>query len=137
MNIGTTTGNLLGLAIFAAISALVIKLAVKLVSGKGVGFAKPFIISFVSVSAAVLIQMCFDDVRSRSAFIDALPGFIFFLSCWLLNAQLIKYGGEINSRSYGKTFLVTVLQGVGLLIIMTVFSLVLTAILSSISAPSR
>jgi len=124
-------GYLIGLAIISAISALFIKLGVKLAAKKTVGFGVSFGISFVSFLAALLVQTFFDDVRAKSSFVQILPGFVFFLSCWLLNAQFVKYGEADNPRSYGKAFLATVVQCAALFIVIMAFSLALIAILSS------
>jgi hypothetical protein len=124
-------GYLIGLAIISAISAGLILLVVRLLYKQKVAFTNAFVISFISALGALFGQMLFDNVSSKSSFIEALPGFVFFLLCWLLNAQFIKYGEAEGSKSYGKAFLVTTVQCVLLFIFILVFSLGLMAALSS------
>ena len=132
MNINIIIGYLIGIAIIAAISSLFIKLAGKLVAAKSIEFGKGFVISFISLLAALFFQMLFDGVRPRASLVEVLPGFIFFFVCWLLNTQWVKYGNENNQRSYGKAFLVTLVQCVGLFIAMLVSFLGLFAVLQRI-----
>lgn len=115
-------GYLIGIAIISAVSALFLKLSAKLVVKKSVGFAIAFIISFVSVLAAGFVQDLTD--HKQSPFWTVSPAIVFFLSCWLLNALFVKYGGESVSLGYARAFPVTALQCAGLFVFMLVLSLV-------------
>jgi len=130
-------GYLIGLAIISAVSATLILLAVRLFYKQKTAFTNAFVISFLSFLAALFVQMLFDEARPKSSFVEVLPGLVFFLSCWLLNAQFVKYGAEDSSKNYGKAFLITAAQCVALFIIGIVFSLGLLAVISSMSPPQR
>lgn len=126
-------GYLIGIAVICSGSALLTNLAIRLFIKQKVSFARVFLISFVSVAAALLVQIFFDDVRTGNAYIEVLPGIVFFLLCWMLNVQFVGYG-ENNSRSYGKAFLVTIVHSVALFAGGTIFFLALFAVLSSIAS---
>lgn len=133
MLIGYLAGRLIGIAFISAVSALLAKLAIRLLYKQKVTFARTFLISFVSVLAALLVQIFFDDVRAGNTYLEVLPGLVFFLTCWMLNVQFIEYG-ENNARSYGKNFLVTMVHCVALFTVGMIFSLVLLAGLSSVAS---
>jgi hypothetical protein len=128
-------GYLLGIVIISAVSALFIKLGVRLVAKQSVDFAKSFAVSVISFLGTFFAQDIFGGIRSESSFIAAAPACVFFLLCWLLNAQFIGYGDEDDSRNYGKAFLVTVIQCAALFITGLVFSFLLIALLMSIGPP--
>lgn len=124
-------GYLLGIAIISAISALYIKLGVRLVGNRNITFAKAFVVSAVSFLAAFFAQDLLTRTGSESSLFAAMPAFVFFFVCWLLNTQFIRYGEE-NSKNYGKAFLVTVIQCFALFLTGMIFSFVLIAVLSSL-----
>ena len=124
-------GYLIGVAIISSVNALFIILAVRIFTARKTSFGKAFGISFVSFIAALFSQMLFDGVRPKSSFIEALPGFIFFLSCWLLNAQFIRYDEQEDSKNYGKAFAATLIQCVVGFIFGLVFFFVLFGFLMS------
>ena len=121
-------GYLIGIAIFSAISAGLIKLAAKLATKTAVRFGTAFVISAVSFLAALFSQMLFDGASSQNSFLQVLPGLVFFVSCWLLGVQFIGYGEIDGKKSYAKAFLVTLLQCVGLFAISIIFSILLFGI---------
>jgi hypothetical protein len=128
-------GYILGVAIISTISALFIKLAVKLVAQKSVDFTKSFVISAISLLGTFFAQDLLNGIRSNSSLIAAVPAFVFFLLCWLLNIWFVKYGDEDDSRNYGKAFLVTVIQCALLVITSLILSFLFISILMAIGSP--
>ena len=130
-------GYLIGITIISAVSALLIKLAARLTIKKSVVLAAAFIFSLVSFLIAFFVQDLLDNRSGeQSPFLAVLPGFVFFLSCWLLNAQFVKYDGE-EFPGNAKVFLVTIIQCVSLFIIIAIFSFVLISGLIYLGSPGK
>ncbi|CAN5679589.1 hypothetical protein BH20ACI4_BH20ACI4_30580 [soil metagenome] len=113
-------GFSIGIAVGSALSALFIKLFARLIVKKSTGFVAAFIISFISFLAAIFIQDL--TARKPETVWAVIPGVIFFLFCWLLNAQFLKYGAENENIGYGKTFFVTFLQCIALFFALLILS---------------
>ena len=123
-------GYLIGIAIFAAVSAVLIKLAARIATTT-VTFWKGFVVSGVAILAALFTQILFEGLRAENSFVQVLPGLVFFASCWLLGVQFIGFGAIDGQKSYAKAFLVTLLQCIGLFIISIIFSILLLGIFTA------
>ncbi len=130
MNINILFGELVGLAIISSLSALFIKLGVKLVGKKSIGFGRAFLISFVALLVAFVFQDLFASSKAASSILATLPAFLFFVLSWLFNFLFIKYSDN-ESRHVGKAFLVTVIQSAALFVSLMILSLLFTVILLS------
>ena len=124
-------GYLIGIAIFAAISSVLIKLAASVAAKTRVTFLKGFVLSGVSFLAALFTQILFEEMRAENSLFQVLPGVVFFATCWLLGVQFIGYGKIDGQKSYTKAFMVTLLQCVGLFVISIIFSVLLLGILTA------
>ncbi|MEO6589999.1 MAG: hypothetical protein ABIP06_11920 [Pyrinomonadaceae bacterium] len=113
-------GYLIGIAIFSAISAFFLKISAKLVVKKSVGFTAAFVISIISFLAALFIQDL--TAHKQQSFWAVLPGIVFFLTCWLLNINFVKYGQEDESIGYAKSFLITLVQCIALFTVVVILS---------------
>lgn len=123
-------GYLIGIAILSTISAMFIKLGVKIVAKETTSFAGAFVISAISLLGAFFAQDLFNTVGSQSSFVQAAPAFVFLFLSWLLISQFIKFGGEGNSKNYVKSFLVAIIQSVALFITGIIFSILLVILFS-------
>ena len=128
-------GYLVGIAIVSVVSALLLKLGAKLIVKKSASFVAAFVISFISFLAAIFIQNL--TMHKQESFWAVLPGIVFFISCWLLNAQFLKYGGEKEGINYGKSFLVTLFQCVALFVVLMILSVVFVSGLMLLGNQSR
>ena len=128
-------GYLIGIAIFGAVSAVLIKLAARIATTTTttttVTFWKGFVVSGVAILAALFTQILFEGLRAENSFVQVLPGLVFFASCWLLGVQFIGFGAIDGQKSYAKAFLVTLLQCIGLFIISIIFSILLLGIFTA------
>lgn len=115
-------GYAVGIAIVSAVSALLLKLGAKLIVKKSVGFVAAFVISFISFLIAIFVQNL--TMHKTEAVWAVAPGIVFFISCWLLNAQFLKYDNEKGEVNYGKTFVVTLFQCVTLFVALIILSMV-------------
>ncbi|GEM_PF-2231019 len=118
-------GLLIPLVIVSVLSAWFIKLGYKLLTKKSVSFTKPFWISFFSIATTFIVQAIIKNASStpntQSSIVAVLPAMVFFLTCWVLNSQFIKYSDDEESKNYGLAFGVTVIQFACLMVIGLVF----------------
>lgn len=118
---------ILVIAAVTAVSALFIKMGVRLVAKRSVNFLGAFVISGISLLGAFLIhglvRRLFGLELSSLAFLAA-----FFLLSWVLNARFINFGTEESRPNYLQWFLVTFVQCVLLAIVGAVFFIVSIAV---------
>ncbi len=88
MNFNVLFGELVGVAILSLLSAVFIKLGVRIVSKKSTGFGRFFLISFGAFVFAFIVQELFATAKAESSILAALPAFMFFAWCWLFNFLL-------------------------------------------------
>lgn len=129
MLLGTLIGYLIGLAIISLIGAAVISLSAKLFYNQKGIFGTAFFVSFVSFLAALFVDSFVNANQSANSFTASLPGIVFFVLCWLLNSQFIKYEPN-GAKSYGKTFLITIVQCVALFMFIILLTFGFMAIFS-------
>jgi len=132
MLIASLIGYLIGLAIISTFSGAVMSLTIRLFYKQKSIFGTAFILSFLAFLAALFVDKLVNDAGSQSSLTASLPGIVFFVASWLLNALLIKYDSA-GTKSYGKAFLVTIVQCVALFI----FILFLTFGLMATISPQR
>jgi hypothetical protein len=108
-------GLLIGFALVSVVGALLIRLAVKLVTRTSIGFSGPFWISFISLVVAYVVQQILGGVFAP------LPALSMFLTTWLLCANVVGRG-ENGQRSYTKALAVTAIQFTGLMLIVAMIA---------------